>query len=785
MSLADDTTKVIGQPFPRPDARRAVTGRGRYVADLGFTRLLEVAFIRSPYAHARIAKIDRSAAESQPGVIRILTGAELAERTRPWLGTREDTPALKSVPQHGMAVDRACWQGEPVVAIVAESRAIAEDAAEFVDIEWEPLPVVADVETALAADSPVLHAELGDNRLYHREVDNGDVDAAFAAAHAVVEGTVRFGRHTGVPLESRVLVAAYDPADAKLTLHYGGQSPHMAQVLFARALGLEERNIRVIAYDVGGSYGIKSHFYGDELAVAALSIILGRPVRYIADRLESFVSDIHLRDHVVTGRMALSEDGRITALDIDDLVGAGAYSAYPRTSALEANQVLNLTGGPYRIENYRGRANVVFQNKVPIAQYRGVGHPIAALVAEALVDRAAEALGTDVVAFRRLNFVPDDGYPCPAPSGVVMKDLSWNACMEKLVPLMDYDALRTDQVARRADGIWRGIGIAAFLKSTNPSVHVYGPAGVPISAQDGCTVRLEPSGTVACLTGVTEQGQGTETIFAQIVAETVGVPFESVSVITGDTDSAPYGGGTYGSRGAGIGGESARRAADALNAEILSVAGTLLQRQPADLRIVAGEICDRETRAARMTLAELGTIALLRSAELPEGIYPELTQTRRFMVRDNMFVNGVHGAHVEVDPETGMIRILGYWAVDDCGVRINPLMVDEQLRGAIVQGFGDVLYEHTIYDANGQLLNGTLVDYLVPMAVEMPDIVIDHVETRSSLSGLGAKGAGETGAAASPATIFNAVNDALAPAGARVSAIPITPEAVLTALGRV
>lgn len=776
---------VIGRSIPRPNARAAATGRGRYVGDIAFARLVEVAFVRSPYAHARIAAIDTSAAEAAPGVVRVLSGAALAERTSPWMGVAENQPSLRSVPQYGLAIDRARWQGEPVVAIAALSRAAAEDAAELVGIDWQPLPVAADVATALDEGAAVLHPELGDNLLFERAIDNGDVDAAFAAAHTVVETALRFGRHTGVPLEARVLVADFDPGRALLTLHYGGQSPHMAQVLFARHLGLQERDVRVIAHDVGGSYGIKSHFYGDELAVAAMSVLLGRPVRYFADRLESFVSDIHLRDHALTARMALDEKGRITALELDDLIGAGAYSAYPRTSALEANQVLNLTGGPYRIANYRARARVVFQNKVPIAQYRGVAHPIAAMAAEALVDRAALVLGLDALAIRRLNFVPDDGYPSTAPSGVGLMDLSYHACLERLAALMDYDGLRAEQAARRADGTWRGIGIAAFVKSTNPPVHAYGPAGVPISAQDGTTVRLEPSGTITCLSGVTEQGQGTETVLAQIAAETVGVAFEAVRVVTGDTDAMPYGGGTYGSRGVGIGGEATRRAALALNQEIRALAGALMQCEAAALEIADGVIRDRASGTERMSLADLGRIAFFRSFELPEGIYPELTQTRRFMVRDNMFTNGVHGAHVEVDPETGVIRILGYWAVDDVGVRINPLLVDEQARGAIVQGFGDALYEHALYDAAGQLLNGTLVDYLVPMAAELPDIVLDHVETPSSQSGLGAKGAGESGAAGAPAAIFNAVNDALAPSGARVSALPITPEHVLAALGLV
>ncbi len=777
------TESVIGRPLPRPNARRAASGRGRHVADLGFNRLVDVAFVRSPYAHARIDAIETAEAMAQPGVVAILTGAELAQRTRPWMGTMKNVPSLLSVPQFGMAVDCARWQGEPAVAVVAEGRARAEDAAEHVRIEWEELPAVADVEAALEDGAPILHPSLETNRLYERQVETGDSAAAFAAAHRIVDGEFRFGRHTGVPLEARAIVADYDPGDRRLTLHYGGQAPHMTQVLFARHLGLRERDIRVIAYDVGGGYGIKSHHYGDEFTVAALAMQLARPVRYWADRLESFVSDIHARDHVVRGRLAVDEDGRFTALEVEDLVGGGAYSSYPRTSSVEANQVLNISGGPYAVGSYRGHTRVVFQNKVPISQYRGVGHPIAILTIEALIDRAAADLGIDPAELRRRNFVPDDAYPVKAPSGVGLTDLSHQACLEKLLALMDYDSLRADREEKRERGLLRGVGLASFIKGTNPGPQIYGPAGVPISAQDGCTVRLEPSGAVTCLAGVTEQGQGTETILAQIVAESVGLPFEDVTVITGDTDAVPYGGGTYGSRGGGIGGESARRAGEALRDEILDLAGTLLQTDPAALEVSNGAILDRTGGAKRMTLSELGDIAFFRPGELPDEVYPELTQTRRFRVPEYVFTNGAHGAQVEIDPATGEIRILGYWAVEDGGRLINPLLAEEQLRGAIVQGLGDVLYEHSLYDRDGQLLNGTMVDYLVPMAREMPDIVLAHVETPTSVSGLGAKGVGESGTAAAPGTIFNAVNDALAPLGAKVEAIPITPDSILAALG--
>ena len=774
---------LIGQSTPRRNARRAVSGRGRYVDDLSPPRMLHAAFLRSPYAHAEIIDIDAAAARDHPGVAHVLTGADLARRTRPWAGLLANAPALRSPPQYAMAVDRACWQGEPVAAVAADSRAAAEDAVELLRVEWRELPCVSDMKTALDPATPVLHPTLGDNKLYERELNIGDAGAAFAAAHKVVEGQFRFGRHTGVTPEARVILAAFDPSENKLTIHHSGQAPHMTQELYARHLGLEPRDIRVVSADVGGSYGIKSHVYGDEFTVAVLAMILGRPVKFMADRLESFVSDIHARDHLVRARMAVSKDGGITALEVDDLVAAGAYSAYPRTSAIEANQVLNIFGGPYEIKNYQGRTTVVFQNKTPISQYRGVGHPVAILCGESLVDLAADALEIDPVAFRRSNFMPDDGYPANAPSGVALNDLSHQACLEKLTAVMGYDELRADQASCRKRGVCRGIGIVSFIKGTNPGPLIYGPARVPISAQDGCTIRMEASGAITCHSGITEQGQGTETIFAQIAASALGVGLDAVTVHTGDTDSMPYGGGTFGSRGAGTGGETVHRAALALRADILATAARLLQSKPDRLDIAESEIVDRDGGAARMSLAELGDIVFFRTGELPDDFNPELVATRRYRVKDYMFTNGAHGCYAEIDVETGTIRLLNYWAVEDCGRLINPLLVEEQLRGAIVQGLGDALFEHCIYDENSQLQNGTLADYLVPMAAEMPDITLAHIETPSSASTLGAKGAGESGTAAAPGAVFNAVNDALKPFGARIGTIPITPQDIIRAVG--
>jgi carbon-monoxide dehydrogenase large subunit len=767
--------------------RRLVEGRGLYVDDVLLPRMAHIAFLRSPYAHARIVDIDLAVARAAPGVLAVVDGAELAPLHKPWVGVLTHRAGLRSAPQYALALGRARWQGEPVAAVVAQTRAAAEDAAELIAVAWEALPVVVDPEAALRPDSEIIHPELGNNLAYTREVVAGDVEAAFSSAAVVVAESFRFGRHTGVPLETRGIIAAFDPAEPRLVLYHSGQSPHQIQALYSRILGLPERQIRVINGDVGGAFGLKLHVYGDEVTTAIMAMRLGRPVKFVADRLESFVSDIHARDHRVTARVAADGEGRITALEIDDLTGIGPYAAYPRSSVTEANMVLSLSGAAYGIANYHAKARVVFQNKNMMAQLRAVGLPVAVAVTERLVDKAAAALGLDPVELRRRNLVPDDAYPHVSPSGDKFEQLSHHACLAKLMAMMDYQRLRAEQTALRARGIHRGIGIAAYVEGTGPSSAAYGPGGAPIAAQDGVMVRLEPSGAVTCAAGVTEQGQGTVAMLAQVVADAVGVEPGEVRVVLGDTDATPYGGGAWGSRGTATGGAAAWRAGRALRDNILTVACVLLQATAEALDIEGGEVIDRSTGRPRLSLADLAATVHYRGHELPGDLQPELVVTRHFRLTDNayFFVNGIHGAYVELDAETGFVRPLRHWVVEDCGRMINPLLVDEQIRGGVVQGIGMALFEHCLYDANGQLCNGTLADYLVPMAGEMPEIFCDHVETPTSLSPLGAKGVGESGLVAAPAALLNAVNDALAPFDARIAELPMTPRSLLRALGRI
>lgn len=777
----------IGAPLPRADAKRLLEGEGRFVDDVPIARLAHIAFLRSPFAHARIVRLDTQAARSAPGVVAVLTGADVARLCTPYTGILTHIPGMRSVPQYPMAVERALWQGEPVAAVVAESRGEAEDALERIEVEWEELPTITDPRAALEDGAPILHPTLGDNLCYARRLDSEDVDEAFARADHVIEVTFETARHTPVSLEPRSIAVEYRRAENRLTVWHSTQVPYMVQWLLAHHFSLPETHVRVIAPDVGGSFGLKIHTYGDELTTVAAAILTQRPVKFVADRLEAFVSDIHARGHTVAARIGVSRDGDIVALEIDDLVGIGAYSIYPRGSINEILQLVNLAGAPYGQRPYRGRGRAVFQNKAMYGQYRAVGHPIACVVTEGLADLAAAAVGMDSVAFRRRNYIPDDAYPYALRAGLTFERLSLHAALDTLVAMMGYDALREKQRALRERQIYRGIGIATFVENSNPSAASYGKGGASISAQDACTIKLTATGGLSVAASTNDFGQGARAVVAQIAASMVGVPIEHVTVQLGDTDATPYGGGNWGSRGTGIGGEAVLQAAKALRANILAFVARLIESEPSMLDVRDGSVVDASSGATHMTLEAVARTAYFRTDLVPADFQPELTVTRSYAQRKytGVFTNGVHGSYLEVDIETGFVKLLKHWVVDDCGTVVNPLLADEQLRGGVVQGLGAALYEECLYTPEGQLANGSLVDYLVPMAAEMPDIEIGHTCTPTATSELGAKGAGEAGTAGAAAAVLNAVNDALRPLGVHIHTLPLTPQRILEALGKV
>ena len=788
LSALDRPNSYIGRSVPRPNLQRLMQGRGQYVSDVVLPRMAHVAYVRSPHAHARIVKIATDAAKKSPGVIAVVTGAEIAKVMTPWVGVLTHLKGLKSAPQAPIAVDRACWQGEAVCAVVANTRAEAEDACELVEVKFEELPPVTDPEVALDLKTPVIHSSLGDNLCFERKLDVGAVDKAFAESDVVVETTFRFGRHTGVTNEPRSIVADWNEGEQRMTVYQGTQAPHMMQNLFAKHLGIAEHQVRVLTKDVGGSFGIKVHTYADEMATVALSKLLKRPVKFVADRIESFVTDIHARDHRIKAKIGVSKDGTINAFEIDDLTGIGPYSVYPRTSGIEANQIVNLVGGPYKCPNYRAQARVVFQNKNVMCQYRAVGHPIAVAVTEGLVELAAAKIGMDPLELRRRNLIPDDAYPTQSAAGLKFELLSHHEALAHLDSMMNYAGLRAEQKKLREKGVYRGIGFASFIEVTNPSAAFYGVGGARITSMDGATVKLDAQGAIIVHTGVTEQGQGAEAVVAQCVASSFGVPIEKVRVVTGDTDNTPYGGGTWASRAAGIGGEAAWQAGKALRANVVAVAAAMLQAKPEDLDIRNGVVVDKDKGTERLPLDELARVAYFRPDTLPPGFQAEMMATRHYVPRawPFAFTNGIQASYLEVDVDTGFVKLLKHWCVEDCGTIINPQLVDEQIRGGVVQGIGGALFEHCLYDERGQMLNGNMADYLVPMAAEMPDIECGHVVSPTADSELGAKGAGEAGTAGAPGSVMNAINDALRPLEAEPLAdMPFTPDKILRALGKV
>lgn len=782
--VAETSSTLIGKRIPRPNIYRLLRGRGRYVGDITLPRMLHLAFVRSPHAHANIVAIDIEAARSAPGVVRVVKGADLHDVCTPFVGVALNRPGHKSAPQYPMAVDRVFWQGQPVVAIMAESRAEAEDAAELVQIEWDELAPILDGTAALAPSARTIHDSLTDNLAYEHKIKSGNPDKAFAEATTVVEHEFNFFRQTGLTLEPRGLIADFDPGSESLTVHHSHQSPHQMQGVFSRHLGLAEHKVRVIAPDVGGGFGLKVNVYAEEVAVAAISKMLGRPIKFCADRIESFVSDIHARDHKIGARMACAADGTITAMAVDDVSSIGAYGMYMRFNITESMMLVTNTGAAYNFSNYHARTRNAFVNKSLIGMFRGVGIPLSTVVTEVLADMAADRLGMDPVAFRKLNYRKKQDMPCVAAAGNKLDNVSFDGCLDRLVDVMGYDRLRKEQAELRKKGVYRGIGIATFVEPTAYGPAFYGPTGAPISVQDGCTIRLEPSGVLRCISSITDQGQGTIASIAQIVADTIGVDINDVDMMGGDSALTTYGGGAWASRGIVYGGEAALKAARQLAANIKRVAAAITQSSPDDLEIVHSQIINKHTKAQISSLADVGKVGYFRQDTLPPDLDVQLSVTCSHVVNNHSYYMtiGVQGSHVEIDAETGFITLLGHWAITDCGRVINPLIVDDQLRGGIVQGIGSVLYEECVYNEIGTLVNGTMADYLAPMASEMPDIYVEQIETPERTTELGAKGVGEAGLIGAMGAVWVSVTDALKPLGAKISDQPFTPERVLEAI---
>jgi carbon-monoxide dehydrogenase large subunit len=776
--------RYIGAAMPRAATRRLVAGRGQYTDDISLKGELHAAFLRSPWPHATFNIVDTREASAVDGVIAVLTAEDIEAVCKPWQCVLTNAPNLFSPEQRALARGRAVFQGEPIALVVAATRAQAEDALEAIEVEYEDLPAVTSLEEAKSG-SALTHAGAASNLAFEYQQSTLGVDFAFEQAAHVVHQRLTFNRKTGVPLEPRSILASYDPADEALLVYTSHQMPHQLQLIIADLMSMPLHQVRVICPDVGGGFGIKMHIYPEEMAICAAAKLISRPVKFIADRIESMLSDVHAREHLVEASMAIDSQGRISALRVDDIQGLGAYSVYPRSSTAEGMSALRAMGGPYKIQQYRARLRSFLQNKVMTGQYRSVGHPVAVAATEVLIEKAATVIGEDSITFRKRNFVTPGEMPWTSPAGARMIDLSHDQCIDKLLALCQHAELRQQIGKWRNEGRVVGFGLASFVEFTATGAEGYGRAGIPVSSQDTAIVSMDPAGSITVQSSAAEIGQGIQQGLAQVIADAVGVSIHSVRVHLGDTQFTPHGGGAWSSRGAAITGDVVWQAGRQLRLELLTAAAAMLQTDTESLDIIAGEIVERQSGQRRLSVSELAQITQFRPYELPRGVRPQLSVAYGGGRGSDTFLptNGVQAALIEIDRTSGKVIVLKHWVVEDCGRVINPLLVDEQIRGGVIQGIGEALYEHCRYTSDGQFASGTLADYLLPMAVDMPDIVVEHVETPYSGSLLGAKGAGEAGACAAPAAILNAVNDALAPFSASIDTLPISPVAVLRAIG--
>jgi aerobic carbon-monoxide dehydrogenase large subunit len=772
--------RLLGARVKRREDPRFLLGRARFVDDIIRPGMLHAAFVRSSLAHAEIGAVEVDRALSLPGVRAALTGAEVVRRAKPitcdstfdsWQGT--EYPAL--------AHDRVLFVGQPVACVVAADRYLAEDAAELVAIEYRALAPVTSIEQAIAPDAPRLHDHWEDNYFIKRHLRSGDPDGAFAQAAGVVELRTVSNRHSGVPLENRGCIAEYG-ADETLTVWTSTQIPHLIRTGLADVLGLPESYIRVIAPDVGGGFGIKAHLFPEEVAVCLLAMQTGLPVKWIEDRSEHLLASIHAREHHHHVRLAYSETGELLALwgrlDVD----CGAYSVYPFTATMDAGMALGILPGPYRIRNYECDAYSVATNKCPLGPYRGVSRPAAAFTIERAIDEVAHVLGLDPVEVRRRNLVASDEFPYESITGLVYDSGSFVESLDKLLAESRYEELRRQQQAARGEGRFLGLGVAVYTEQTAHTTTEFAKRGVPIIfGYDSALVRMDPSGRVNVRVSTHSHGQGHETTMAQVVADTLTLPLEDVRVTFGDTDSTPYGHGTFASRSAVLAGGACARAADTIRELLIRFAAERLEAAPGDLELARGSVRVKGSPSVGVPIPELARLAYHRPETLPDGMEPLLEAVSTYDAHPGTgtFANAAHLAFIEVDVDTGGILLLGYWVVEDCGQMINPLIVDGQVHGGVAQGIGGALMEELVYDEDGQLRTTTFMDYLLPGATDIPRIEVSHLRTPSPFTIAGIKGMGEGGSIAPGPALASALVDALSPLGhAVVDELPLTRERV-------
>jgi carbon-monoxide dehydrogenase large subunit len=774
------TERFVGQPLLRKDDERLLRGNGRYAGDTQVPDMLTAVVVRSAVAHARVLAVRTEQALALPGVAAVFVASDLGDAQQPiatfgqWPKALIDAwnPVLRSAPVYPLADGRVRYVGEPIALVVAENRYVAEDAAELIEIDYDELPAVVDVEAAVRPGTPTLVDDWEDNCALHLEVALGDVDEAFRGAAHVFEERLYSHRYTGIPLEGRAMTAVPGSGANVLTVHSSHQMPHFQRVTICAALGLPEFAVQVRQTDVGGGFGQKAGLYPEDVLIPFAAHRLGRPVKWVEDRSEHFVASSHSREQLFDAEVAVDEDGVLRGLRYRVLIDAGAYLTFP--------VVLPYLGlchmlGPYKIPAVSADIRSVLTNKVTSAPYRGAGRPEVVFVLNRLMDRIARELGIDVAEIRRRNLIGPEEMPYSpgllyrdgAP--MVLDSGDYPDALERLLEALDYDGERRRQAAAREDGRHIGIGLACNVEATG------------VGPWEGARVAVDPTGQVAVFTGIGNTGQGHETVFAQICADALGVHPDVVTVFNGDTHTVGYSRGTYHSRAAVTAGNAVRGSAERVREKALQIAAHELEAAAEDLELVDGTVRVKGSPGQALTLARCAQL-LMPGGSRPSWMEPGLDETEYLDVPSATWAHAAHAAVVAVDPGTGGVEILRYVVVHDCGTILNPLILDGQIHGGVAAGIGGAMLEQLVYDDDGQLITTNFMDYLLPTLEDIPTIEVVHTETPSPLNPLGVKGAGEGGTVAPPAVLAAAVEDALAPFGARITRTPLSPRTVLAAL---
>ncbi|MCW5678221.1 MAG: xanthine dehydrogenase family protein [Xanthobacteraceae bacterium] len=785
--------KYVGQGIPGRNNKRLVQGKGLFAADVSLPGQCWVSIVRSPYAHAEVGEIDTAVARAMPGVVAVVIGEDVAKVSKPFSYATPPDVDINEADMRGktfrgfaLATGWVGYSGQPVAAVVAESPNIAARAAELIEVSYKELPVVSNAEQALAPGAPAAVPGWQNNLVFQTSYRRGDASAALSRADGIVRGQVKVHRHVPVPLEPRAYVAEYDQRDERLTVWASTQMPHTARSLLAGCLGILSENIRVIQPNVGGSFGAKTPGSHEEVLVALLARMLKRPITWVEERAEYFLSGGHARETLLNFEAGYAEDGKITALKVDIVADIGM----PQGAWVQSYVTAYCLPGAYVVDDCEIKVRSVVTNKCRWAGYRGFGKEIASYFMDRVLDRIADATGVDRVAVRFRNFIPADAFPYSQVSGALFDSGNYQGAMEKLLTQIDVSAFRERQAKARTEGRLLGLGFGFEVTPEGASM----PNNDMLQGYDGVTIRMDPMGRVTVLTGVTSPGSGNETGIAQIVADTLGVSLDTVSVVQGDTDRCPYGLGNFSSRSLMIGGSAAFLAAQDIRAKLMKVAGRLLQAAPDELDSNAGEIYVEKTPDKRVTIKNVArTIYRHPFGPHIEDMEPGIEVTRYFRIgnvyhqpenqgRFNPYPTWpfmASAAVVEVDRDSGLVKVLQYVAVHDCGKVINPTLVDANTQGAIAQGIGGTLYEELIYDETAQLQTATLMDYTLPTAVEIPfDVTLGHQETPTFATPLGTKGAGESGVAATMSAVVSAVEDAIPVAGIEFMQLPLKPHRV-------